>query len=336
MKVLVVSFSPPSGAIIDNFTQIANHLPNYSRKNLLAILSLASLKSLFRLAQDEFDVIFFFDQNAINIFFSLFCKARSNVMWWHEPLSRGRLRFVNYIVYSCNDFYMTKKSKKIILACQSLRNRVPLRLKYKLEVIPLPFLDYFSENVQSQMLPKKIDLVFFGKIERYKGLDILAEALQILYDKGLNISLAILGVGNLSEKAPLMSKLIESYPNRINLLNDYQPYDTIAQYIRASKAVVLPYLSATGSNTVSISYRYSRPVIATETGSFQDYIIEGETGFLAKPSDPISLADAVERALSDQKKLEFLGEKAYEFYEQYFTQSSVSEKLLDVFERCLN
>jgi glycosyltransferase involved in cell wall biosynthesis len=360
MKILVVSFCPPAQAISDNFIQIANDLSSvcdvsilcpdylnvdaysfkaryllpYSRKYPLSLFSVTFLKTVFKLIFSRFDAVFFFDQNVVNVLFSSFCRTANTVIWWHEPVSNGRHALINRLVYSCNDYFMTRKSRKIIVACNSILEDVPLSLRPKIEIIPLPFLEQFSieESPEYQSF-KAADLVFFGNIETYKGLDILAQALSILYEQGVRLSLCVLGRGNLETKAPKLLALAQAYPEDIVLLNEYQPYSKIVDYIRGSHAVILPYLSATGTNTIAIAYRYAKPVIATRTGSFRDYVVEGETGWLAEPGDVYSLVEAIKSVAFDRQKAKVLGANAYRYYCDNFTQSSVTQKLMDVFRQ---
>lgn len=352
---------PPTGAIADNFVQITSHLSHfcevsvicpdyldfenshfqkkysltYSRKNPFSIFNWVSLKTLLKIRKDKFDTVFFFDQNVINVFFNFFCSANTKIMWWHEPSSSGRHTFINGLIYSCNDYFMTRISQKIIIGGESLKDKVPQFLHHKLEVVPLPFLEKFSIETPINNNPKQnVDLVFFGNIEIYKGLDILAQSLEILYEQNVYVSLYILGGGDINSKAPIMLNLSKKFPERIVLFNNYQPYSKIVECIQSSRAVILPYLSATGTNTVSIAYRYSKPIIATKTGSFKDYVFHGKTGVLAEPGDPHSLAEAIKSIMLNFEQAEKLGKNAYNFYSLNFTQDSVTKKLINLFSRC--
>ena len=66
-------------------------------------------------------------------------------------------------------------------------------------------------------------------------------------------------------------------------------------YFKAADVVALPYTQIYQSGVLFLAYRFGVPVIATAIGSFGDDVIEGRTGFLCKPCDPVDLAKAIER-----------------------------------------
>ena len=60
-------------------------------------------------------------------------------------------------------------------------------------------------------------------------------------------------------------------------------------------AVVLPYLSATGSGVIPLAYRYGCPVIASRVGGIPDVVADGSTGWLVESGNAVALADAIRR-----------------------------------------
>jgi len=65
-------------------------------------------------------------------------------------------------------------------------------------------------------------------------------------------------------------------------------------YFKAADVLVLPYKEIFQSGVLFLAYSFGLPVIATDVGSFREDIVEGYTGFLCKPSDPIDMARAIE------------------------------------------
>ena len=159
----------------------------------------------------------------------------------------------------------------------------------------------------------------------------LAAALQQLYLQGQFVSLTVIGRGNLDKHCPLLQELATAYPQQIKIKNNYEPYNIIIASIKASKVVVLPYLTATGTNTIPLTYRYSKPAIATATGCFQNYIVDGETGLLVPPGDVLALAQAIIKMLAVPDTAQYMGKQAYKYFCDHFQQSLITSQLLEVF-----
>jgi glycosyltransferase involved in cell wall biosynthesis len=370
MRILAVIFSPPFGAIHDIFMKMVeglssnNHLSilcpenfqldgtdndrnsfgkiykiNYDQKNLLSLVSLRSYQLIQEIREDEFDVVFLFSQHILNIPISLMFRNTNQVMWWHEPNKKGRTTLLKYLLYIPHDYLLTKQAKKIVLACEAMKVLVPKHLQEKISVVPFPssLLDVsLAKQVRIEPEVNTKDFLFFGKIEAYKGLSVLAESLQILYDRGYKPTLKILGMGDMQKHCPQMLELAEVYPESIEIVNSFASEEQIVSAMSQYKIVVLPYLTATGTTTVQIAYEQHVPVIATQTGCFQNHIIDGQTGWLVPPADALALAEALQKVLDRPEQTQIMGESAYQYFADNFTKEAVTRSLMETFNECLN
>jgi D-inositol-3-phosphate glycosyltransferase len=135
-------------------------------------------------------------------------------------------------------------------------------------------------------------LLFFGYVRKYKGLDVLLDAIALLRGR---LDLALLVVGEFYEDE-------QTYRDRIRRLeletivtvrSDYIPNEEVQYYFSAADAAVLPYTSATQSGIAQIAYNFDLPVIATNVGGLAEVVRDGETGLLVPPNDPRALADRI-------------------------------------------
>jgi glycosyltransferase involved in cell wall biosynthesis len=69
-------------------------------------------------------------------------------------------------------------------------------------------------------------------------------------------------------------------------------------YLKAADVLVLPYKEIFQSGVLFLAYSFGLPVVATDIGSFREEIIEGRTGFLCRPGDPIDMAQTIETYFS--------------------------------------
>ena len=105
-------------------------------------------------------------------------------------------------------------------------------------------------------------MLFFGYIRGYKGLKILLQAFAMSLEK---IQSTLLIVGEFYEDPEPYKALMDrlSIGDKIILVDRYVPNEEVEVYFTACDLVVLPYLTATQSGIVQISYGFCKPVIVT-------------------------------------------------------------------------
>ena len=138
-------------------------------------------------------------------------------------------------------------------------------------------------------------LIFFGRVEAYKGLDTLLAANVIWRREGVPIKLLIAGTGpDLDRHRDAMRM-----PN-ITLMQSRIPQDALAGLVGGSLAAILPYHDATQSGVIASAFGAGRPVIATDVGALAEAV--GDAGLIVPPQDPEALAEAG-RAIVENERL---------------------------------
>lgn len=132
-------------------------------------------------------------------------------------------------------------------------------------------------------------LVFFGFIRPYKGVDILLQAVAKVPDVSLIIA------GEFWDDREDYDKLISQLKlkDRVTVIDGYVPADELGKLIQAADAVVLPYREGTASWNVSLAHAYGTPVIASTAGSLGAQVADEVDGLLCDPGDVASLARAI-------------------------------------------
>lgn len=148
-------------------------------------------------------------------------------------------------------------------------------------------------------------LLFFGYVRKYKGLDILLEAMPQILKKDNRIKLLV--VGEFYDDPESYNSIISkhSLSPYVKIVNQYVPNEDIEKYYKASDAVILPYRSATQSGILNLAYGFFLPVVATKVGGFMEFIDDGKTGILVEPDDPNEIARGVEKYLDLREKVDF-------------------------------
>ena len=152
-----------------------------------------------------------------------------------------------------------------------------------------PLYDNFGERINKDEARKHLGLnindkiiLFFGFIRKYKGLDILLEALSLI--KESNIKLLIAGefyegrnlYDDIIEKNQLQSQLIL----RTNFINDSE----VKYYLSAADFVIQPYRNATQSGVTPLAYHFEKPILVTNVGGLPSLVPNGKVGLIAEPN----------------------------------------------------
>jgi D-inositol-3-phosphate glycosyltransferase len=151
-------------------------------------------------------------------------------------------------------------------------------------------------------------LLFFGQIAPYKGLDILLEAMKILFSQQQPCRLMIAGrVKNGSE--PYWQTLRPYLENdearpRILVNDKFIPDNDVPMLFRAADVLILPYRAIYQSGPLSLAYRFGVPVIATRVGSFERDVIPEVTGLLSQPDSPRDLARVIRQYFESELYLD--------------------------------
>lgn len=141
-------------------------------------------------------------------------------------------------------------------------------------------------------------ILFFGNIGPYKGLEYLVAAFQSIVARNGAYRLIIAGKPRtgcqkyVSEICEATRREVDK--GRVIQRIEHIPDHEIEVYFKAADVLVLPYTHIFQSGVLFLGYSFGLPVIATDVGSLREDVVEGETGFLCRPSDPASLAGAIE------------------------------------------
>ena len=143
---------------------------------------------------------------------------------------------------------------------------------------------------------KRKNVLFFGRIAPYKGVEYLCKAMAIVQKQVPDATLTIAGNGAFDFD-------IEKYHKKykIDLRNRFIPVKEIAMLLRQCSVSVCPYTDATQSGVVMTCFAMGKPVIATKVGGMEEMIEDGRTGLLIPPKDYEALAEAIIRILEDDK-----------------------------------
>jgi len=148
--------------------------------------------------------------------------------------------------------------------------------------------EVFTRHDTSQVACENAALLF-GRLEYYKGMDVLVDAGLALAARGRPRRIIIAGPGRIPRK--LRTRIL-AHPEIFELHNRFVPDDEAAILLKRSSTCVLPYHQATQSCMPPIADAYRQRIIASRSGSFIEEISR-LGGVLVTPGSVEELAQAL-------------------------------------------
>ena len=184
-------------------------------------------------------------------------------------------------------------------------------------------------------------LLCFGRIKPYKGIEHLFAAFKQLVAYDESYRLIVAGEVQKGNEA-YWNTLKESVTHELALKQiipetQFIPDEAMELYLKASDALVLPYNEIFQSGVLFLGYSFGLPVIATDVGSFREEIVEGVTGYICKPSDPMSLAGAIRTYFAGDlyRDLDVHRQRIRDYAEINHSWSAVAELTRTVYAKLL-
>ena len=200
--------------------------------------------------------------------------------------------------------YFLKGSTGSVTLCEAVsKDLLALKPDAAYTVIQHPLYSHFGEKKNREEAEKKLgmkpgrkNILFFGLIREYKGLDILLEAFRNL---GEDYQLVIAGepYGSFEK----YRKIIDTLPgkDRIFMNLKYIKDSEVTDYFSVADVAVLPYRSATQSGISSVSYQFEVPMIVTDVGGLKETIGDRGTGLVAEEGTPDAIHKEIEKYFAD-------------------------------------
>ena len=187
--------------------------------------------------------------------------------------------------------YFLKGSTGSVTLCEAVsKDLLKITPDADYVVIQHPLYSHFGMKKDRKEAEEKLGLksgkkniLFFGLIRTYKGLDILLEAFGKLPE---DYQLIIAGepYGSFDK----YQEIIDRLPGKDRIFMDlkYIKDSEVTDYFSAADVAVLPYRSATQSGISSVSYHFEVPMIVTDVGGLKETIGDRGTGLVASEGTP--------------------------------------------------
>lgn len=347
-KVLAVSFFSSRGPVADNFATLARGFSQwvdlwilsttlvagrpgirargecyveFDKSRLGSWLDLGMWRRALAFSRSErFDLLFLYSEHPVHVPISWVVQARSVAFWCLDPVHHSGAKPHLAAVYEFAKRSLLRRATRIVVACEELKEATVSKYRLPPErvvVSPHGVLDNLTfPDIEPRI--RDIDVLFFGRVERYKGVDVLLRALELLAGQGITVRAVVAGPGDSVRPASGVERIARYLEDR-----------ELAALIARSKIVVMPYRDATGSQVAQCSFYYGTPVIATRVGCLPEYVSHEATGLLVPPKHPEALAEAIRRLIRDGQLWSRLSEQARREARQRFATEGLVGDLLE-------
>lgn len=172
---------------------------------------------------------------------------------------------------------------------------------------------------------EKFIFLITGTLQPGKGQNIAVNAASELVKRGVhNFQLYIAGNGDKS----WLEGLFEEESKYVTFLGRVS--DMCALRKKVDVELICSKSEAFGRVTAE-AMMGGIPVIGADTGGTPELIVDGQTGFIYRQSNPIDLADKMEFCINHPEEIERLGLNAKEYAKEHFTIKRCAKEVDDIY-----
>jgi glycosyltransferase involved in cell wall biosynthesis len=227
------------------------------------------------------------------------------VVEFHETLDTGEARIgaVRAYVSLLAPLFIALSSGFVV---HSDHDRAELEQRYRLRGRPVRLIphgpyEHYRDGADTPVLrdapADAFNLLFFGIIRPFKGLEDLIRAFEAIPDDEAD-RYWLTVVGETWEGWDLPAQMIAASPrrDRITFVNRYVRDDELDGFVRGADAVVLPYHRSSMSGPLNVAMAYGLPVVVTAVGGLVEAVEAYEGAVLVPPHDPERLRAGLDAA----------------------------------------
>ncbi|MBS1636053.1 MAG: glycosyltransferase [Bacteroidetes bacterium] len=203
----------------------------------------------------------------------------------------GDVAFTKYFIKSCDGFITM--SQAVLTELGQFTDTSHKRFLLH------PLYTSFGEKLTKAAAREKLGIaanekiiLFFGLIRKYKGLDVLLEAMADERIRKLGIKLLI--AGEFYEDRSYYDDIIKRHKleEQIILHAGFVANEDVKYYFSATDLVTLTYRSATQSGVTQVAFHFEKPVLVTNVGGLGEIIPHGQCGYVVE-FDKAEVANAI-------------------------------------------
>lgn len=205
----------------------------------------------------------------------------------------------------------------------------------RISVVPHGAFEYGDFGERSLPEGRPVRVLFYGRILEYKGLGLLLDSMQILFEKGFfhKLALEVWGEGDIS---PYQSRLdsLSALGCPMHIVNRWIDESEIEEIFRRADICALPYVEASQSGVAAIAFAAGLPIVATPQPGLLEQLHNGG-GISSSQVDPESYADALLKLIQDPILYRELSESGLDQVESSLSWDTIAQQVFNFLKHVL-
>jgi glycosyltransferase involved in cell wall biosynthesis len=331
---IICAKEPKDGKSMNNGIKLErlDYIGKIANTNITPALPFHILKEDFDIIHTHLPTPWSADWSAV---FSLW-KRKPLVLSYHNDIVGDGVACHIAKGYNLTALKFTLKiANKIIIGHSNYLKFSPYLKKYQEKIVIIPVgvdIGRFTPD-ETETERTIFFLSLLDEFHKYKGLDYLLEAMELVKKEIPAVKLIVGGGG----------KLLNYYREKTVSLGleknvdfaGYIPIESVPEYYRNCSLFVLPSISASheGFGIVSLeAMACGKPVVTTDIVGTAEDIKKYDSGIVIKPMDTKALADAIISILQDKKEAKRMGTNGRELIEKKYSWVNIAKKIENIYD----
>lgn len=165
-------------------------------------------------------------------------------------------------------------------------------------------------------------ILFFGRVEEYKGCQFLYKAFIECKELQDNYYLVLAGKGQHCYPH-------DNHARNVIWMNRYVKDEEIAELYKCAACVVYPYLSATQSGVLSLAFYFQTPTITSDIPFFKSIIEPYKAGVTFQSKNVQDLTDKIKMVMAYDTS--FFCQNGKNYYDMNYNGEAIRKTLLEIY-----
>ncbi|GAH45981.1 unnamed protein product, partial [marine sediment metagenome] len=269
-------------------------------------------------------------------------KKKPLIVTYHNDITgSGIAKYIAKFYNSTSLKFLLNRADKIIITQPKYIDSSPYLKSYENKIVVIPNGVDVTKFKPIEVDKSDKNTIFFlsllDEFHRYKGLNYLLSALEIVKKEISDVKLIIGGEGKLMSEYQDMANSLGLKDN-IEFHGFIFPDEKIVEYYNRCDVFVLPSISSTqeGFGIVLLeALACGTPVISTEIVGVAEDVEKNNAGIIVPSKNPEALADAMIEILNDEDMAKKMGENGRRLVEEKYTWEQIAEITEKVYEGLL-
>ena len=200
-------------------------------------------------------------------------------------------------------------------------------LMEKTYIVPNGIDEFWFENIpqggKTVEFDKEIRLVFAGRIDKNKNVTTTQKAMQLLREKGYNVSLTV--VGKVQDESEVEKIKSDKYTKVL----DAMPKEKLIDVYRSSDIFVMPSFTESFGLVYAEAMSQGLPVVYSAGQGFDGQFAEGEVGYRVDSHSPESVAEGILKVIENYGNISpYVSQKV-----KKFSWDEIVKEYSDIYEK---